>query len=448
MLLIIMLMPERFLTRTLSNHPYGKVIAHILATAVHSVEPGAAVRRLVERQGDILVVNGQKHRLTKHGRIFILGLGKASYAMAAPVAELLADLSPHGLLIPKQRINDSIPGMKVQPGGHPVPDDNSLAAGRKAIALIENLSREDLLICLISGGGSALMTAPCEGIALADLQMLTSELLSCGARIEEINTLRRHLDRLKGGGLARLASPARVVSLILSDVIGSPLEAIASGPTCPDPSTCADAKVILEKYGLLGKCPKSIIDILEHSPETPKIGDPIFDRVQNIIVGSNKLAIESALAQASAVGFYTSALGADWQGEARQVAGKLCHILKTANDPRPFCMIAGGETTVTLNGCGRGGRNQELALAAVNDLAGIPEVMLVSFATDGEDGPTDAAGAIVTGETMRRGLEAGLSSETFLEDNDAYTFFSALGDLLMPGPSGTNVNDLMFLFGF
>ncbi|MCX6066017.1 MAG: DUF4147 domain-containing protein, partial [Chloroflexi bacterium] len=271
---------------------------------------------------------------------------------------------------------------------------------------------------------------------------------ACGARIDEINTLRRHLDRLKGGGLARLASPARVVSLILSDVVNSPLEAIASGPTAPDPSTRADALEVLEKYGLQSKVPAAILKVLETAPETPKPGDGLFERVQNVIVGSNLLAAQSALEQAKSAGFEPQLLGNDWQGEAREVARDLCHILKSATHQRPFCLVAGGETTVTLRGRGRGGRNQELALAAVRELAGLPDVLLVSLATDGEDGPTDAAGAVVSGETLRRGLALNLSPEPFLDENDAYTYFNALGDLLKPGPSGTNVNDLMLLFGF
>jgi hydroxypyruvate reductase len=442
-----MLQPQSFATHTLSRHPRGEAITRILCAAIQAVEPGTAVRHFVQRAGDALVIDGRDYPLEKIGRIRILGLGKAAQAMTLPLADLLSDRSPRGLLIPKQTPVHTPGGFDLQPGGHPVPDGNSLRAGEKALELAGGLNENDLLICLISGGGSALMTAPPPGVSLADLRGLTSALLACGARIDEINTLRRHLDQLKGGGLARLAAPARVVSLILSDVVGNPLEAIASGPTAPDPSTRADALGVLEKYDLTGKTPQAILDILKTAPETPKPGDGVFERVQNVIVGSNVLAAESALSQARSEGFHPQMLGNDWQGEAREAARELSQRLIQSPLPRPFCLIAGGETTVTLRGNGLGGRNQELALAAVRELAGVRDTLLIPLATDGEDGPTDAAGAVVSAESWQRGLDQGLSPETFLDDNDAYHYFSALEDLLKPGPTGTNVNDLTFCFG-
>jgi hydroxypyruvate reductase len=310
------------------------------------------------------------------------------------------------------------------------------------------LGKNDLLLCLISGGGSALMTAPHPGLGLEDLQSLTRALLACGARIDEINTLRRHLDQVKGGGLARAAFPAQVVSLILSDVVGNPLEAIASGPTAPDPSPRAEALGVLEKYHLTEKVPAAILRGLESAPETPKPGDGLFERVQNVLVGSNFLAAQAALAQAEVDGLQTTFLGDAWQGEAREVAHTFCDRLKTISK-RPICMIAGGETTVTLNQAkGLGGRNQELALAAVEKLAGLENVLLVSLATDGEDGPTRAAGAVVSGETWQRAQESGLQPSEYLGRHDSYHFFERLGDGLQPGPTGTNVNDLTFLFAF
>ncbi len=438
---------ESFRTHTLTHHPHGQSITRILAAAIQAVEPQAAVRKFVTRHEQTLSIAGHEYHLDKIGRIALLGLGKASHAMALPLVELLADHSPRGLLIPKQTPVHPLSGFEIHPGGHPVPDENSLRAGEKTMQLTQGLTENDLLICLISGGGSALMSAPHVGISLSNLRELTSSLLACGARIDEINTLRRHLDQLKGGGLAKLASPARVVSLILSDVVDSPLEAIASGPTAPDPSTRADALAVLEKYGLQKKIPAAILKALETVSETPKPGDGLFERVQNVLVGSNLLAAQSALEQAKAEGFHPQLLGNDWQGEAREVGQNLCNILKSTTTPRPFCLVAGGETTVTLHGRGRGGRNQELALAAVHELAGLENILLITLATDGEDGPTDAAGAVVNGSTLQRGLDIGLSPEIFLEDNDSYSYFSALNDLLKPGPTGTNVNDLMFCFG-
>ena len=367
--------------------------------------------------------------------------------MTLPLAELLSDLTPRGLLIPKQAPAKPLNGFEIQGGGHPIPDEASLQAGEKALQMMQDLDKNDLLICLISGGGSALMSAPHPGVSVSDLRELTSALLACGACVEEINTLRRHLDRLKGGGLARQAFPARVVSLILSDVINNPLEVIASGPTAPDPTTRTDALRVLDKYHLREIVPASILQALRNATETAKPGNGLFAHVRNVLVGSNLLATKAALEQAKSEGFQTHLLGNDWQGEARDVAQELCNHLKHSPLPRPFCLVAGGETTVTLRGQGCGGRNQELALAAVQELAGLPDVLLITLATDGEDGPTDAAGAVVSGDTLQYGQALGISVQACLDDNDSYGYFSALGDLLKPGPSGTNVNDLMFCFG-
>jgi hydroxypyruvate reductase len=338
-------------------------------------------------------------------------------------------------------------------GGHPVPDARSLEAGERVLKFVSSLKKEDILVCLISGGGSALVTAP--RVPLEDLQTLTSLLLASGARIDEINTLRRQLDRIKGGGLAR-ATKARVISLILSDVIGDPLEAIASGPTVPDPTTAEDAVRILKKYELEKQVPDSIHGILLRAPSSA----PVLQRlpaedgggsisVRNTIIGDNKLAAQAALEQAKRQGFHGEILTNELQGEAREVGRELAHRLRveSSQSSRPFCLIAGGETTVTVRGAGKGGRNQELALAVVPDLGGLENVLLIALATDGDDGPTDAAGAVVTGESAERAKSLGLDVANHLARNDAYPFFEALGDLLKTGPTGTNVNDLIFLCG-
>ncbi len=326
-------------------------------------------------------------------------------------------------------------------GGHPIPGDSSLRAGRAAREFVSRLTPGDLLVCLISGGGSALMAAPL--IPLAALQSLTASLLACGARIDEINILRRHLDSLKGGGLAQAANNARIISLILSDVVGDPLEAIASGPTAPDPSTREDAISIVEKYSLDP-------EIIPCFRETAKPGDPVFGRVENHIIASNDIALRAALDQARQEGFQAGIIRSGMQGEAGDVGRELAEALRQAESrlPRPFCLLAGGETTVTLRGDGRGGRNQELALGAVEALRGMDDVMLVSLATDGEDGPTDAAGAVATGDSARRAESLGMAAPGYLSRNDAYAFFAELDDLVKTGPSGTNVNDLAFLFAF
>jgi hydroxypyruvate reductase len=342
--------------------------------------------------------------------------------------------------------------------GHPIPDFRGVAGTNRIFNILKQTNQETLVICLISGGGSALMVAPVEGVALYDLQVLTGELLACGASINEINTLRKHLDQAKGGNLARLAAPAQVISLILSDVVSDPLDIIASGPTVPDPTTFYDALQILEKYKLVEKVPRSIYEQLLQGikgsrPENPKESDPIFQKINNSIIASNQQAAQAALNQASAEGLNPMLLTSYLEGEARQagrfVAAVAKQILKDGQPvPRPACIILGGETTVTLTGKGKGGRNQELALGAVCDLADLPNVVLVSLATDGGDGPTNAAGAVVTGETLSRAQEANLSPLTFLASNDAYSFFSYLDDLIIIGPTNTNVNDLIFLFTF
>ena len=428
---------DRFATHSLKDAR----IQRILSAALKAVDPFEAV---------------QKHLPNLDGRVYGLGIGKA----AIPMMDALAQRIPlsGGLAVTKFA---SGLGRKLYPvieSGHPVPDARSLQAGERVLEFVSSLHAEDTLVCLISGGGSALMTRPYEGITLDDIQSMTRTLLACGARIDEINTIRRHLDRLKGGGLAR-ATKARVVSLILSDVIGNPLEAIASGPTAPDPTTRADALDILEKYFPIQTTESqrrtetlflnSVAQCLSGSKalETLKPDDPTFARVQNMIIGDNSLAARAAARQAQLEGFHAEVLANDLQGEARDIgvmlAGKLREEI--SKSPRPFCLIAGGETTVTINGKGKGGRNQELALAAVKELADLEDAMLISLATDGDDGPTDAAGAVVTGDSAQRAAALGLDAADYLSRNDAYPFFNALGDLIKTGPSGTNVNDLIFL---
>ncbi len=440
---------------SLHNASEGESITRILAAAIAAVEPGAAVRRCLRREGESLSVSGRTYDLSAFRRVCLLGIGKAAPAMSVVLAEILGVTLAAGLVItkhiPLESINHS--PFSILEGDHPVPNERSLFAGGKVVEFVSALGPDDLLLCLISGGGSALVTAPVDGVSLADMQALTSTLLACGARVDEINTLRRRLERVKGGGVARLANGATIVSLILSDVVGNPLEAIASGPTAPDPSTRQDVLSILEKYGLEGQIPLIINHALRTSPETPKPGDPLFEHVQNVIVGSNLTAAQAALKQAEAEGFHPYLLRTDLQGEAREAAFELATFLRQARQtgdpiPSPACIVAGGETTVTMKGDGKGGRNTELALAAVTELADFPGVMLVTLATDGEDGPTDAAGAVVTGETCRRARSLGMNPLEYLNRNDSYSFFEALRDLLKPGSTGTNVNDLAFLFAF
>jgi len=308
------------------------------------------------------------------------------------------------------------------------------------------------------------LTLPAPGLTLADLQEVTDLLLRVGATIGELNAVRKHLSQLKGGDLARRAAPAAVIGLILSDVVGDPLDVIASGPTAPDPTTFADAWVVLERYGLTSSVPAPVRQHLQAGragllPETPKPGDPLFDRVQNVVVAGNRLAAEAAVTAAQAQGLDALLLSTFVEGEARQVARVAAALAKEVARPadrpsvagpvqRPACLVWGGETTVTVRGRGTGGRNQELALAAALAMDGLPDVLLVALGTDGTDGPTDAAGAVATGETVARARAQGMDPVAYLDDNNSYAFFEGLGDLIRTGPTGTNVNDLMFLFAF
>ena len=413
-------------------HPQAELVAHVLVSAFDSVEPGAAVKKYL-----------RDHPLPAGRKIFAFGLGKAACAMT----QALVDETPlaDALVVTKYASNLSGVHVSVIEGNHPIPGEASLQAGIAATKFLSQLTQDDLLVCLISGGGSALMTAP--RIPITDLQMLTSGLLACGARIEEINTLRRHLDELKGGGLLSLVNGARVITLLLSDVAGDSLEAIASGPTAPDPTTCADALAIIEKFELKDKIPASIIPALK---ETLKPNHPIFARVTNTVIAGNAIALQAAQAQAELQGFRAILINTGLEGEARLVGCETALQFKESLQtiPRPFCLLAGGESTVTLRGVGRGGRNQELALAAVDVLAGLEDVLLVSISTDGEDGPTDAAGAFVTGESAHRAESLGMCAAEYLSRNDAYSFFDQIDQLMKTGPSGTNVNDLVFCFAF
>ncbi len=451
--------PASLLTESLRKSHRGAAISRIMAAALNAADPAEAVRRSLHWEGDALHAGDFAWRPAEGGRVYLVAAGKASVSMAEAAADVLGEWLYAGIIVAKRGQappEAPHPRLYLYEASHPVPGEDSVQATRRIRALLSETRPDDLVLALISGGGSALMTAPVPGVSLAALQSLTRYLLACGADIREINCLRKHLDAVKGGGLARWAAPAAVLTLILSDVVGSPLDVIASGPTVPDPTTFLDALAILRKYDLVEKTPPEILEHLRRGaageiPETGKETDPVFEGVRNLIVGDNPLAARAALKQAAAEGFRALLLTTALQGEAREagrfLAAILSEIARSENPlPRPACLVAGGETTVTLRGEGLGGRNQELALGAVRDLAGLPGLVLVSLATDGGDGPTDAAGAVVTGETLVRARQAGLSPEDFLRRNDSYHFFEALGDLLKPGPTQTNVNDLTFLF--
>ena len=345
--------------------------------------------------------------------------------------------------------------IRVYEAGHPIPDENGVKATRQAIALARSLDEKSLLVCLISGGGSALLVAPAPGILLAEKQRTIDLLLRAGADIHELNVVRKHISAVKGGRLAQIAYPARVVSLILSDVIDDRLDIIASGPTVPDETTYAGALGVIEKYRLRDEVPRKVYDHLVEGkegriPEAPGKDDPLFDRVTNTIVGSNRQAIEAAITRCGHLGIDAVKIDRPIRGEARDAGRWLVSearrmLKKRKGTGKGLCLISGGETTVTVRGRGRGGRNMELALAAAIEMEGIEGMTLLSAGTDGTDGPTDAAGAIVDGRSIGRGREAGLDPGTCLSNNDSYSFLRAGGDLLVTGPTGTNVMDIQVM---
>ncbi len=395
--------------------------------------------------------------LTSFRRTFVIGAGKAGSMMAKAVEDRIGDKIEGGFVNVPAKTEKAVKlsKIKLNSAGHPIPDEGSLNGAREILKIAEKAGEGDLVLTLISGGGSALMEYPMEGITLEDLKEMNRLLVLSGADIREINSVRKHVSQIKGGRLARAAYPATVVSLIISDVIGDPLDTIASGPTAPDETTFEDAWEVLENYSLLDKMPESIIKVIKDGldgkiPETPKPGDEIFERVVNIIVANNIKAVQAAERALTEMGYNTVVLGSRAQGEARHIgkflAGLASSILEDGLPvPPPAAVILGGETTVTVTGNGIGGRNQELVLGAVRAVAGLNGVALGSIGTDGVDGISDAAGAICDGHTLERALEEGLKPETFLKNNDSHTFFSWLGDTIITGPTLTNVMDVMGL---
>jgi glycerate 2-kinase len=445
----------------LPSFPGSPIVASIIESALEAVAADQAIIRnvLVEdgnlRIGDVCFpINGKT-------RIYLIGAGKASIKMTKGLCEVLGERVTGGMIISKHLYPEAqaLPrSIEVLLGSHPVPDELSVNSTRKLMDFCQKLKPDDLVFCLLSGGGSSLLSFPYQGIQLHDFQALVRNLLASGAEIAEMNTLRKHLDQVKGGGLARATGSAQLITLVLSDVIGNPLDVIASGPTSPDPTTFEDAFQILRKYHLENKITPSILSILEQGqrgkiPETMKEEHPRFVKVFNKVIASNEIAALSALNRAQELGFHTLLLSTYLNGEAKE-AGKFLSSLLNEIDhsgnpiPRPACIIAGGETTVTLHGMGKGGRNQEVALGAVAGLANVENVALVTLATDGEDGVTGAAGAVVNGDILAQGRRLGLIPEVFLQNNDSFHYFEPLEMLIKTGPTGTNVNDLNLLFAF
>ncbi len=429
----------------------------IFGASLQAVNPYQAVQRFVQVDGDRLLLGSDDRNtveldLKMFDRIFVVGGGKATAPMAKAVEDLLGKRIDKGLINVKYGFTQDLTYTKIVEAGHPVPDQNGEQGTEKIIDLLESAGEKDLIFSLISGGGSALFPLPAGDITLEEKQELTRSLLACGASIDEINAVRKHISFSKGGQMARAADPATTVNLMLSDVVGDKMDVIASGPFTPDSSTFDEIVGIIKKYEL-ETIPAAIRDHLQAGaegriPETPKSGDPIFKRVFNFIVGSNILALESAEKKAKELGYDTLILSSMVEGETKEVA--LVHtamakeIVKTGRPlPPPLCVISGGETTVTIRGKGLGGRNQEFGLAAAMDMVELPpRVVVLSGGTDGNDGPTDAAGAVVDPLTVTRGKVAGIVAFDFLNNNDAYHFLEKTQDLLLTGPTNTNVMDV------
>ena len=414
----------------------------IFRAALDAVDPERAVARLVESDGRVLRIARRSYPLTKIDRIFVVGAGKASAAMALGVERVLGRRVTAGVVNVPDGPVPHVRRIQLCPSRHPIPDERGMAGAEKMLALAKEAGPRDLVIAVISGGASALLPSPVPGLTLEAKQEITRKLLTAGANIHELNTVRKHLSQVKGGQLARAAHPARVVSLILSDVIGDDLDVIGSGPTVADRSTVEDARAVIAKFG---------VDVpLLALKETPKPGSAELKRTQNVIVASNRLAMAAAARQAKELGYRTLLLSSTLQGETKDVASVHAEIAKeilaTGNPLRsPACILSGGETTVTVRGKGRGGRNQEFVLAALLGLGHTPNVTVFSAGTDGIDGPTDAAGAVAGAATLTRASELGMDPRAFLADNDSYRFFEPLNALVKTGPTGTNVMDVRVL---
>ena len=442
------------------NGQLGQDAEAIMAAAINAVDPYSCVQNHLSWDKSTLEINGERINLANIERIFLVAIGKASVPMAVAVLDSMGELITGAMAVTKDakflEMNGYLAKLEVFQGGHPVPTEESVNATREVLDRIPPLSEGDLVIAAISGGGSALFTDPLEGITLADLQAMTTLLLKSGADIQEINTIRKHLDGVKGGRLAARWAPAQIQTLILSDVIGDDLDMIASGPTVADPTTFVDAWAIVEKYNLLEVMPPSVRKVLEGGlagkvPETMKPAE--FDRlnVRNHLIGTNRLAALAAKDKAEKLGFNAKVLTTTLTGLTGEVAIDLGELILAettlkGDEAWPKCLILGGETTVNVTGKGKGGRNQDLVLHMVRFLAEKKGILFISLATDGEDGPTDAAGAVADGQVYHDGArKLGLKIEEYVANNDAYEYLKQTGCLLMTGATGTNVNDLIFI---
>lgn len=431
----------------MNSAPSRKLLKDIFYSALKAVDPYESVLRYKEK---IL----SEYQRGGYSRLIIVGFGKGAFYMGKAIEEGFGDLIEKGIVITKYGHSEKNPMKKIDvfEAGHPVPDENGLNATKKIIDLLNDADEKTLVVCLISGGGSALYISPLNDISLKEKQETTKLLLKSGATINELNAVRKHLSKVKGGRTVEIAYPAKIISLILSDVIGDNLDVIASGPTAPDETTYNDALSVIEKYGLTESIPQKVLDLFKQGrkgiiPDTPKKDSIMFEKVENIIIGSNKKALEAANKAALEAGIKTEILSSAISGEAKDIGKQLADNARDIKKSlkSPVCLLSGGETTVTVKGNGIGGRNMELALAFAIAAEGTDGITLLSAGTDGTDGPTDAAGAIVDGQTTLKAKDMGLDPQGFLVNNDSYSFFKKTDELFITGPTGTNVMDIQIV---
>ncbi|MCK5687644.1 DUF4147 domain-containing protein [Myxococcota bacterium] len=425
--------------------------------AILAVQPKRALRAALSLEGCVLRVHGpeseQSFDLGEYKKVIALGAGKASAAMAVALEGILGERLDLGLVITKYDHSLSTNKIEIREAAHPLPDEAGHKAAQEIWQILQETDEQTLIIFLLSGGASALMPHPLAAISLEEKSQLTQALLLAGADISELNTLRKHLSGLKGGGLMRAAYPATVVSLIISDVVGDTLSDIGSGPSVVDNSTPGDARKILKKYSLWESCPSSVRASLEVGVErylskTDALDSEIFQRSHPFVIATNKQALEAAQIRAEILSYKTQILSSRQEGETRETAREFAahaHLSRDDKRVQPLCFLLGGETTLVVRGSGKGGRNQEFALAAAREILGAQRVVVASVGTDGTDGPTDAAGAIADGATLKRAKELKLDFKRAGQENNCYPFFKEMGDLIVTGPTGTNVMDLHLL---
>lgn len=424
----------------------------IFKAGIRAVNPEKLIKKFLRREKDKLYVGGRVYDLSNIRKVIVVGAGKASAKMAKGVEEVLGRKIDSGIVITRYSYLSKLRRIRLIQAGHPLPDKNGLRGTKKIIQLLKKTKEKDLVICLISGGGSSLLVAPVPRVSLEDKRKTTDLLLRCGANIVEINAIRKHLSKIKGGNLAQLAYPAKVVSLILSDVPNDRMDVIASGPTVADRSNFYQCLKIIRKYDLSRKIPTSVDRYLKSSlgskrNETPKPGSPFFKRVQNLIIGSNLLALKGCKEKAERLRFKTHLISKPIVGDNIRAAIKhteLAFRIKKEGKPisAPACIISGGETTVKVRGGGLGGRNQEFVLVCGKNAGKMKKFLILSASTDGTDGPTDAAGAFCDESTMKKAKAKGLDADEFLKNNDSYNFFKKAGGLIKIKPTGTNVMDI------